>query len=594
MNRPYKRTFLLLLLACLVGRVGAQNIGVESFHLLENDLTANLEGTVRHDQNGNVAALIKVVTTQTGFAFDGGMAGIVEVQPQNSQHPGEVWVYVPSGIARLTIQHPQLGVLRGYSIPVPVEAARTYEMVLAAGRVEPIVIEQDQAQFVVFRVTPSTAMVFIDEKMYQPDVDGMLQELLSYGKHSYRVSAPGYITENGQLEVTSKKLTLDVALQSAAVTLTLECPMAEAELVLNDKVVGTGSWTGTVTPGTYIIETRRTGHRSRKETVTLAEREVRTITLKAPQPMYGGLKITARPVETEVALDGTPVGSTPLLLSDVLVGEHTLSFTKQDYQSATRTVTVEEGKTAEVTDVVLSDVVDVVLHSDPEGAALTFDGSAAGTTPYRAQLSSGDYRIALQAKGYAPCNKTIHVTPSTAEQTITMQRLHLSRNGAYLGAGYTAGTGVPALTAAFGFYAGGVHAEVYGGLPQTGEATAYYNLVRSNGTIYKPQEVTLKGQYLVGGNVGYGIVFDTHLRVTPRAGARLTTFSGTHSTWLLQGTAGLKVEYAFLRWLALTAEPVYAFAVKEGSTFTLVAPYADGLSACRKGFGVNIGLQLCF
>ena len=44
----------------------SQSMSVESFRLLENDLTANTYGTMERDQNGDVVALIKVVTSETG------------------------------------------------------------------------------------------------------------------------------------------------------------------------------------------------------------------------------------------------------------------------------------------------------------------------------------------------------------------------------------------------------------------------------------------------------------------------------------------------------------------------------------------------
>ena len=83
---------------------------MSSFKLLETDLTANTAGTTERDQNGETAALIKVVTTQTGFSFDGGSLGIVKT----AQKPSEIWVYVPRGLKKITISHPQLGMLRDY------------------------------------------------------------------------------------------------------------------------------------------------------------------------------------------------------------------------------------------------------------------------------------------------------------------------------------------------------------------------------------------------------------------------------------------------------------------------------------------------
>jgi hypothetical protein len=102
-------------------------INISSFKLLEADLTAISNKQL--DQNGERAALIKIVTPEKGFTFDGGSLGIVAVQ----HHTGEIWLYVPARANKLTIQHPTLGVLREYSYPVPIQGGRTYEMRLDIG-----------------------------------------------------------------------------------------------------------------------------------------------------------------------------------------------------------------------------------------------------------------------------------------------------------------------------------------------------------------------------------------------------------------------------------------------------------------------------
>ena len=124
-----KKEVLILIGILLCLNIVAQNISVASFKLLETDLTANTVGTMMQDQNGEVAALIKVVTTQTGFTFDGGALGIVKTK----QTPGEIWVYLPHGAKKITIKHPQYGILRDYYYPISIEAARTYEMIVKQG-----------------------------------------------------------------------------------------------------------------------------------------------------------------------------------------------------------------------------------------------------------------------------------------------------------------------------------------------------------------------------------------------------------------------------------------------------------------------------
>ena len=74
----FEEVTMLLIALLFPFTLNAQNISVKSFRLLETDLTANLEGTKEIDQNGETAALIKVITTETGFVFDVGMLGIVK------------------------------------------------------------------------------------------------------------------------------------------------------------------------------------------------------------------------------------------------------------------------------------------------------------------------------------------------------------------------------------------------------------------------------------------------------------------------------------------------------------------------------------
>ena len=63
------RTLFLAILLLLSGWVEAQQLSVKSFRKLENDLSARgSEG--RTDQNGDRCAIIKIVTTESGFDFD--------------------------------------------------------------------------------------------------------------------------------------------------------------------------------------------------------------------------------------------------------------------------------------------------------------------------------------------------------------------------------------------------------------------------------------------------------------------------------------------------------------------------------------------
>ena len=123
---------MILLLSISV--VEAQQLSVKSFRKLENDLSARgSEG--RMDQNGDKCAIIKVVTNEKGFVFEPDALGLVGSVGKTS----EIWLYVPYGAKRLTIKHPELGMLRDYVYPERIEKACVYELVLTTGRVRTVV-----------------------------------------------------------------------------------------------------------------------------------------------------------------------------------------------------------------------------------------------------------------------------------------------------------------------------------------------------------------------------------------------------------------------------------------------------------------------
>ncbi|MGN1236195.1 MAG: PEGA domain-containing protein, partial [Bacteroidaceae bacterium] len=63
---------------------GQSKISVGEFYYNEKDLTANRQGTMKRDQNGEVCALIRIQTIEKGFSFDVGSLGIVDVE---EEHP---------------------------------------------------------------------------------------------------------------------------------------------------------------------------------------------------------------------------------------------------------------------------------------------------------------------------------------------------------------------------------------------------------------------------------------------------------------------------------------------------------------------------
>lgn len=141
------RHLILALLLFCAASLEAQDFSVTSFRPLPNDVSAFI--SPERDLNDEACALIKVVAP-ADFAFSSPL-GIVK----RKDEVGEIWLYLPKGTQRLTIKHPEWGVLRDYRLSKPLESRMTYEMKLTLPRPEVTEIHDTimQVQTVVDTIT---------------------------------------------------------------------------------------------------------------------------------------------------------------------------------------------------------------------------------------------------------------------------------------------------------------------------------------------------------------------------------------------------------------------------------------------------------
>ena len=340
------KSLLLLLFIGFSFALNAQCISVKSFKLLPTDMTAGSLDGKRIDQNNEVAALIKIVTTQTGFTFEAGALGIVDTR----QEAGEVWVWVPRGSRKITIKHPQLGVLREYRYPIEIEAERTYEMQLTTSKVVVTLEEEIQQQYLTFQISPTNAMLEVNGQLWEVGPDGSSTKFVDLGTYKYRVQAPNYHSDAGMVTADEPggKKQVTITLKPDFVEVTLKAD-TDAEIWVNNEKKGVGSWTGPLGKGTYMIECKKVNHETSRTSQEITDAlNGSTITLPAPQPIYGSLNIESTPNYATVYLDGKKIGETPKFVKEILVGTHEIKVSKDEYNNYVEAMTVTKGEKKQI------------------------------------------------------------------------------------------------------------------------------------------------------------------------------------------------------------------------------------------------------
>ena len=391
------------------------NIGVSNFRLLETDLTANTSGTTEKDQNGETAALIKVVTTQTGFMFDGGALGIVKTK----QTPGEVWVYIPKGAKKITIKHPQLGVLRDYFFPCSIESGRTYEMRLETGTVQTIVIQKANSQYVVFKVTPADALVELDNEVL-PISDGVAQKFVRLGTHDYRVQAKDYHTSAGKVtidDVKNKKI-VNVKLEPAFgwIEIGITEELEGAQVFIDNALAGTAPMKSqNLSSGQHNVRIVKEFYHPFLQVVDVRDNETTTI-MPTLTSDYATITLNVENgADIYVNQEKKGSGSWTGRLG---AGSYVFEAKKEGYRSTlmNRDISASFGKQQISLDSPIPIYGGINITSTPPIADVFIDGTKMGQTPlYIPECLIGTHQIIIKKKDYNESTQNIVVKEDSTE-----------------------------------------------------------------------------------------------------------------------------------------------------------------------------------
>src|SRR6218665_748094 len=287
-----KFLFTIVLALFTAHLLTAQHIAVKSFRVLEKDLDARTKFPVE-DQDGKICALIKVMTTETGFDWDGGQLGIRKIL----QKKGEIWIYVPRDAERITISHAVFGVLRGYADPLKIKEAAVYEMVLTTA---PIVVKS-------FQVLEKD----LDARVNFPEED-----------------------QNGKVCALIKAVTTETGFNwdnQPNIVKTLQkkgeiwiyVPFGAKRITISHAVFGV------LQDYAYPLEIKEAAVYEMVLTIS-----------KAPTAV---LQVFSDPSGADVYIDGKPKGTTPLPPNEMRIGTYQLRLEKTGFETVSKRLDLQEG-----------------------------------------------------------------------------------------------------------------------------------------------------------------------------------------------------------------------------------------------------------
>ena len=212
---------------------------------------------------------------------------------------------------------------------------------------EPITIEKQlRPAYGFINVTSkpeSGAVVFIDNKKvgttpYQSDK-------MASGTYKVRVVKDMYKTTEQTYTITDGNTTNAVLEMSANfVTLTIDTD-ADSDIYIDGQYKGKGKWNGRISDGAHFLEVKKDKHKTVSKNLNLVLGKDENLKIEAPTPITGFLDISSIPVKADIYLNGKHYGTTPRIISDLLIGDYTLKLEKEGCASVTKNITIEENQT---------------------------------------------------------------------------------------------------------------------------------------------------------------------------------------------------------------------------------------------------------
>ena len=402
--------YISLMLLCPALSSG-QVFSVKDFFLAETDLTANTPGTIVKDQNGAVCALIKVETTLDDYSFDVGSLGVTKTLRQG----GEIWVYVPFGVRRMTISHPDMGIIRDFVFPINIERGRTYILKLNASMGNRV-YDSSRKQKMRLEVSPADAQVEINGMSIPANSNGIYDQEYSFGIYDVIVSHPRYHTTRKQIEVNDLNSAhrARISLKPKFGWFVLSGSGDEKLYIDDEYRTYSPDSRIELSSGTYRIRIDKPLHKSFSTTVQIKDSLLVALDPEF-EPVYRDLLFEVAD-NAEIWIGGRKMADGSYR-SKLEYGVYQIQTRKDNHRLAQMTLEV----TPETTGPIILPAPEPItgtleITSQPIGADVYLNDIYEGKTPLEIKVLIGNYDISVRQNGLTSFNTSVDLSENEYEK----------------------------------------------------------------------------------------------------------------------------------------------------------------------------------
>ncbi|WP_340818092.1 PEGA domain-containing protein [Methanolobus sp. WCC4] len=142
---------------------------------------------------------------------------------------------------------------------------------------------------------------------------------------------------------------------------------------------------------------------------------------------YGKVSVSTNPKNAEIYIDGQYKGISPMTISNVLQGKHTLLLKKEGYNDLSTTITVTPDSQSSISKTLSQKTGSVSISTTPSGTKVYIDDKYAGSSPLTVNgLLPGSHSISITMNDYRDVSDTFYIN---AGASTTYKKSLVKKNG---------------------------------------------------------------------------------------------------------------------------------------------------------------------
>lgn len=171
-----------------------------------------------------------------------------------------------------------------------------------------------------------------------------------------------------------------------------------------------------LTPGKHLVIVAKAGYREVRKTVMVEKGQRFPLEFRLQQDT-GLVIIHSTSTEAQIEIGGIARGKTPLLLTDLPLGRHKVTFSASGFEPKIVELKLDDRTPQKLEVDLRSDSGTIILSTIPTGATVLLNGATRGQTPCTVTgIPSGTNRLKVELEGHRTFEQVVKIQPGEREK----------------------------------------------------------------------------------------------------------------------------------------------------------------------------------